>query len=161
MARTSISIPDDLKNALEPYKSRINISAVCSQALRRAVETERLLEEHSQGLHEAISRLRAQRLEADADSKKAGYRSGATWILRDATYADTKWFTQEVASRAEEGERACDIIASERPDMDPEQSDPLTALGNGHDPFEFWTGFLQAVLDIWAQIEDAVDGDDA
>ena len=28
------------------------------------------------------------------------------------------------------------------------------------DPHEFWLGFLRAVLDIWAQIEDAVDGDE-
>ncbi len=33
MARTSISIPDDLRDALREVKERINISAVCTRAL--------------------------------------------------------------------------------------------------------------------------------
>ncbi len=160
MARTSISIPDDLKTAITPYKDRINFSAICSAALWKAVEAERLREEYSHGLSEAVSRLRSQRLASDEASAKRGYHDGATWILRDGDYADIKWFTNELAPRVEEGGRACDVVSEERSDLEAQQTQLMDALAEERDPHEYWAGFLQAVLDIWAQIEDAVDGDD-
>ncbi len=158
MARTSISIPDDLRAKLGNYKNRINISAVCTKALRRAVENERLLEEHALGLQEAIARLRAQRLESDA-SWNAGYRKGVAWVLGEGDYAEIMWFIDAVVRRVDDGVRAFDIVKVERPALQKQAMPTLEAMVAEHDPVDFWAGFVQAVCDLWEQIGDAVESD--
>jgi len=158
--RTTINLTDDLVAAMLPFRGEMNVSKICNQALWNEVESRRIVQVHRASMRDAVARLRAQRLASDADHKKAGREAGATWTLGDATYHEIKWFIDEVGPRVEEGERAYDIVVKERPDMDPEQSDPLTALGEGRDPDEFWAGFLKAVIDVWGEIGDAVDGDE-
>jgi len=158
--RVNISLPDDLVLAMQPFKEEMNVSQLCAERLQQEVETLRIMREAKPGLREAVHRLRAERFNDDGRSRTKGYQAGVTWVLRDAPYAEIKWVTEVVAPRVEGGERACDIVAAERPVLHDQQTEPTEALADLRDLHVFWEGFLKAVLDLWAEIEDAVDGDD-
>ncbi len=160
--RLTISIPVELALDLKPHRGhggKLNVSKICADALRRELETRRVTREQSQHLQDAVARLRAQRLASDDRSQKEGRETGTRWALQSASYEEIKWLTGSVTARMEEGERACDIIDEERQEFMALMPALLT-LAQLIDPHEFWLGFVRAVLDIWAQIEDAVDGDD-
>jgi len=158
--RLTITVPIRLLEDLKPHRKDLNVSAICSAAIRREVENRRVIQEHKVGLQEAVARLRAERLESDDRSRKEGYETGAAWVLKSASYEEIKWLTGEVAPRVEGGESAKDIVGNERQEVY-DLMPPLASLAQLIDPDTFWKGFLQAVLDIWAQIKDAVEGDEA
>ena len=160
--RLTISIPTELAKDLKPHRGHsgsINVSRICSDALKRELETRRIAEEQSRHLQDAVARLRAQRLASGDPDLKMGYETGTAWALQSATYKEIKWLTAEVAARVEEGERPCDIVGEERQDVYALMPalEEMTQLIDQH---EWWLGFLRAALHVWAQIEDAVDADE-
>jgi len=78
---------------------------------------------------------------------------------QERSYEEIKWLTGEVAGRVERGESPDDIVEEERREL--YQLMPHTeALAQLLDPREFWDGFLLAVIDMWAQIREAVEQDE-
>jgi hypothetical protein len=121
-------------------------------------EHERLRDEQGVGLQETIARLRTQRRSSGDPSNKAGYQAGTEWTLRCADYSEIKWFTEKMAPRVRDGESAHDIIRQDRQGLYGLMN-PTEALAADWNVDGFWQGFLTAVLDIWAQIGDAVEAD--
>ena len=165
--RVNISLPDELVLAMKPFKEEMNVSKICAERLRQEVEALRAAQERKAEQQDAVLRLRAERLESVEAAKKTrsslsrreGYEIGTSWVLRSASYSEIKWLTGVVAPRVEAGERPCDIVASERSELHLLMP-PMESLAQLIDPREFWDGFLQAVIDMWAQIRDAVEQDE-
>jgi len=153
---------------MQPYKEGMNVSKLCAERLWQEVENMRVATERKAELQEVVARLRDQRVKdavasmkaVSAASAKEGYEEGSKWAMQSASYSQIKWLTGVVAPRVEAGERPCDIVEEERRDvyaLMPSQE----ALAQLIEPHDFWVAFLRAVLDLWAQIGDAVEGDEA
>ncbi len=94
MARLNISIPDDVNAALEPYRDRLNISAICAEALRVAGTQARIEAEAKAkaggAFAEMIIRLRAQREGLATDVEAKAYTRGLRWAFEEASYGEIR-----------------------------------------------------------------------
>ena len=174
MARTSISLPDDLVERLEPLKGQINVSNVCQMALEGRIRVhEQILaalsnEDVMKGL---VERLRIQKSDA-IDQSRAWKEDGKDWMIRHATYQEGElWGTVTFIDRPARNQFEYDT-----PDGWDEGGQPIIELfmpddaaaaslfaerqkyaGSNHLPLErgaYSTGFRDSVREIWNQIKD-------
>lgn len=78
--RINITIPDDLHNDLQVVKGNLNISKICQQALARAVDTEKRINETISDIDKLVKRLRKERMTFAGDFYDLGNKDG----IRDA-----------------------------------------------------------------------------
>jgi hypothetical protein len=85
--RITVSIPEELSLDLDQVKDRINVSQVCSEALRKRADEELVLV--SGDLRRiAAMRFARQRDEWSTASVKIARLSGYEWVLKEASYED-------------------------------------------------------------------------
>jgi hypothetical protein len=80
MARTTITIPDELHAQLEKHKHKLNVSGICQQALRRSLafeeQKDRMIGVDLVDLDKAVERLRGEREDVEGTAKKDGFEDG-------------------------------------------------------------------------------------
>ncbi len=85
--RITVSIPEELSLDLDQVKDRINVSQVCSEALRRRADEE-LVFISGDLRRMAAMRFARQRDEWSTASVKIARLSGFEWVLKEASYED-------------------------------------------------------------------------
>lgn len=93
--RVTISISDELAERLEPWRSRINVSRVCAEALAKQVAVLEDLPKEVLELQEVISRLRQEKPESQGTDKRIGFEDGLAFA-RDCSYRELKRNVQAV-----------------------------------------------------------------
>jgi hypothetical protein len=100
IARTTISLPDDLVARLEPLKERIIVSEICRTALEAKVVTyERVQNALSEenAMEKLVKRLQATRAKETQWSHSLGRDHGLTWAMVEASYGDlVEWSNAEL-----------------------------------------------------------------
>jgi hypothetical protein len=91
MPRLTIYVPDDVADEVQARKEQINVSQVCSQALRAEVGRLRMMEETdlTVDVQALAERLREQRRDSVARSAEAGRRAAIEW-LNEAAYDEIR-----------------------------------------------------------------------
>lgn len=74
MTRTSVSVPEALKEKMRAYEAQMNWSAIACRAFEKEITQ-----------HETVNRLRKEKQE-QSKGYQDGYRSGQRWVLSTATY---------------------------------------------------------------------------
>ncbi|HEY5789574.1 MAG TPA: hypothetical protein VIX81_03055 [Gammaproteobacteria bacterium] len=87
MARTTISLPDDLKRRMEAVEERVNWSAVATEAFAAKLH-ELGRQRRDLQLEEVIERLRQTRDREAPSEYRQGYAAGREWAMRHASYAE-------------------------------------------------------------------------
>ena len=89
MARTTISIPDDLKQRMERVREPVNWSALAADAFELKLG-EIARQQKEKDLQHVIARLRAHIVEDQMDDTARGYRRGVEWAKATATPRELK-----------------------------------------------------------------------
>lgn len=175
MARTSISLPDDFVERLEPLKAHINISQVCHAALEVKVQTYEAIElalSDEDVMRGLIERLKIQKAEASDRSYAQGLEDGKYWAIREATYQDLdRWGIRHIriyrvpetaeefdapSTRDPAGNPLIEILVPDSPTAEQHFRSRGEAADREGQPFEFRayrTGFLDAVQGIWSKVK--------
>ena len=77
--KLTITIPSDLAERLEPWRDRMNISKLCSEAIEREIAVVADLPREVQEFTDVITRLRTERAEARKRDYWIGYEDGFTY----------------------------------------------------------------------------------
>lgn len=75
--RVNITVPVELHDRLQAVKDRINVSAVCSEAIENEVRIQEALNISEDKKQAAIARLKAERAKANSE----WYQEGREWIV--------------------------------------------------------------------------------
>lgn len=86
MARTTISLPDALKQRMDAVKDPVNWSQVAAHAFELKLG-EIASRRESTNMNEVIQRLRASKIVHEDDQTKAGFKEGEAWAKKRATWA--------------------------------------------------------------------------
>lgn len=155
IARTTISLPDDLVTRLEPLKDRIIVSEICRTALEAKVVTyERVQDALSEEdtMERLVKRLQATRAEESEWSHNLGREHGLSWAMDEASYGDlVQWSNPELLRSN---------FTNEMPF--PDTSDAMGWYESGQeiarDESQFFDhdayakGFLEAAAEVWEKV---------
>jgi hypothetical protein len=84
MARSNISIPDDLKRRMDQVEGeRVNWSALACQAFESRL-AEIITKQGAKDMEEVVARLRASRMKTSSKLKTAGHEAGVEWAKTSA-----------------------------------------------------------------------------
>ena len=164
MARTTISLPDELVSRMEPLRDRMNVSEICGRALETRVSayeaiTAALSEE--QVMEKLIDRLRLEQQETGAWSREQGIIHGKEFALNYCTVTEFEaWSSDDFL-----GSRTWDEVAflfkrlGGRPEsafewvlhMHEQQQDDVTFVARS-----YLEGFKSAVREVWDSVKDKV-----
>lgn len=152
--RINITIPDDLAQALGPWRDQINISAVCADALQRKVDMLAATNDEDARYRELIARLRAERLFDEDHSEHVGFTDGSEWAVESARYPDIQWFVQDFETDPVSPELG-DRVQARFPQLHDRSIDEIEL--NDCSPEHYWEGFRHGVLDVWGRVRSAVE----
>jgi hypothetical protein len=82
MPSTSFYLPDDVALELERYKDRLNVSQVCTRAVREKIAQLQLLDRSVQDADANIERLRREKATAHAEDEIDGRRAAARYVTK-------------------------------------------------------------------------------
>ncbi|HKZ50395.1 MAG TPA: hypothetical protein VJ256_01360 [Dehalococcoidia bacterium] len=175
MGRTvSIWIPDDLEADLKE-QSRINVSAICQEALRRELARLRPLGEGVEIPEEVVARLRQENDEYERASREKGFKAAIVWAkqarLTELKYwldlgANAKTMPSLVKSVRDPLYEWIDQFGGSEEDLlqrypalqdigvvmfEPEVGEVCTAEG---DPDAFKQGWLEGVEAFWNRVKE-------
>jgi hypothetical protein len=149
MARTTISLPDELKARMEGVEE--NWSAIAAQAFERRLRQLKLREETD--MTSVINRLRASKMEYDETNEAAGMVDGRRWATKSASYGQLKRLAR-VEAQYENDDEAWLM--------------PKYAIDEDYDPKDFWesfaedaqisagyvNGFMEGAQEVFLEVED-------
>jgi hypothetical protein len=98
MKRMNISLPDDLHEELQGFRQRINVSAVCQEAIRREVGRLKPTDDSVVVSDDVVDRLRAEKDELETTSRQIGFAVGTDWARRAAFRELRRWGTKDYAA---------------------------------------------------------------
>lgn len=114
--RINITVPDDLHARLQKWRERVNVSAICQEALEKEVSRLEAVPSHIEDLDEVVARLRREKEEYERESFEKGLQFGLEWA-RSARYLQLKRWVRV-------WEREKRSIAAGRMDRVPDVPDP-------------------------------------
>jgi hypothetical protein len=143
MPRLTISVPDELRRALERYRDRINVSKICQDALAKEIAKLEQLPRGALELEELVDRLRDEKAAADRQSFAQGVTDGITWT-RGAPYEELLAAADPARPLGKEGKAAVRAGAKRHRG---------TA---GFDEDSYLAGFRTAAVEVWARVKETV-----
>lgn len=87
MPRLNITVPDDLYEALEKWRDRLNISKICQEAIAREVAKLEDLPRQAVELEALVERLRQEKAHVEKFYFAQGVTDGIAWA-RGASYVE-------------------------------------------------------------------------
>ena len=166
MARTTISVPDDLKSEMDKAGREANWSAIAADAFRAELQriTARKLALKGDKMKAAIERLRSSKEIYAAAAAERGKSAGTAWARDTAEYGELK-------ALAENWERSGSCVATDAlgapgvflkligADADRRAVDDLW-INLGMEPRDsdkyaagWWNGFVEGALEVWGEVE--------
>ena len=92
MARTTITLPDELIKRLEPIRDRINVSEICRSALESRIsayeKTLNELADEEPNFAKMVARIKSEVKDSSASAYERGRTRGLKWALEKANYID-------------------------------------------------------------------------
>jgi hypothetical protein len=170
MARTTISIPDDLKAEMDALGNEVNWSATAAEAFRAQIERIKVRRSRNEGkrMSAAIQRLKASKVDYEGEAHERGHEDGVRWAMERAEYAELKrlseaWpqvdTTETIDALGAPGVFLRMILDED--DFGGRQSieDFWTNLGkDSRDQdaysFQYWDGFGEGALEVFEKVED-------
>jgi hypothetical protein len=164
MARTTISIPDDLKKRMDKVSEPVNWSQVAASAFEAKLGDIASRKE-KKNMQDVIQRLRASKLQGQTRLAKEAFESGVEWAKSGAEWSEIEgiveyanhheawvgvpdhWGWPGVLLAAATGEREFD-----RGDYDLFVED----IGPVHDDIEWAQGFCSGVASVYESVKDQV-----
>jgi len=162
MARTTISLPDDLVERIRVLKDRINVSELCRTALTHRVELyEKALAAGDETRRlSIIARLREERRPSIERSREWGHRAGLAWsehasykAIKDYGALDPYQRWSNNPPLPEDPPGAPGYINEAWQDAQQQAQ----AQGLTLDAYHWNLGFLEAATDFWNEIKAAVE----
>lgn len=169
MARTTISIPDQLKRRMDEYADgNVNWSAVAARAFESKL-TELVSAKGAKSMQAVVARLKATRNSSDS-TKSKGREIGRNWAMNSATFDHLNsldgWRKSLGTVPAREGliqedygsalEAVFAIIEPEETDEGASERFWTEVLGYTppHDNIELALAFVGGALEVWYQVKD-------
>ncbi|MDQ4142405.1 MAG: hypothetical protein M3198_01460 [Actinomycetota bacterium] len=155
MLFTKIYLHDKLVE--EVARLRIDVSAVCQQALREEVRRAELRERGLQDLDDVVTRLREDIVNERNEQYAEGFHYGAEWARELATYCELRG----IAALGAENPRSLHLVVGHSLRIalseweDHSGHLPYAWLGSTHADVEVGP-FIQGVLDAAKKVHDAV-----
>lgn len=169
MARTTISVPDDLKERMEAVEEPVNWSEVAQRAFE--VKLGQVAEQRKEkAMDDVVQRLKASLIEEEDEMKKAGQKAGREWVKHTASAKELERLMQHWEQFREyvydgDSEFVANQIASVAlgvPDSERCSRQQIgefwEAVGLRGDPSlgdsDFLYSFVDGALDVWGQVAD-------
>jgi len=168
MARTTISVPDDLKKRMDRVKEPVNWSAVAAKAFDLKLgELARNRKEKT--MDSVVERLRASKIQHVNAVERLGREAGRMWASNVAEYDElehiadidtNEWFNGEpMAPYGWCDYLAFAVLGTPQSELDGSVSQDFwdSAVGDSHDPritSEKWLeGFIDGATDVYRNVE--------
>ena len=156
IARTTISLPDDLVTRLEPLRDRVNVSEICRIALEARVTTYEHVQEalsEEDVMERLIMRLRASR-EGDAQgSYDRGRTDGYRWAMNEATYGELVFMENSQESLVlASGDQRFPFTEQIANDLEYAQ-DKAKENADYFDVDAYTRGYLEAAGEVWRGVQ--------
>jgi hypothetical protein len=168
VARTTISLSDDLKAEMDALGESINWSATAAEAFRAEIERANVRSNRIKGkkMTLAIDRLKASKKQFEDLARDRGHAEGVAWAQESADFAELKslskvWPLTE-SCETEDALGAPGVflrmISEGRLGDRQDINDFWTNLGHeGGDQdqysHQFWDGFTEGALEVFEQVE--------
>lgn len=145
--RMNISVPDELAEQVRAHD--LPISAICQEALRKAVERARLQEKAMNDIEAVAARLRGTAVEANQDKHDEGYDDGVRWAKQYATRDDLSYMSSSgYDADSEELLQLPSLVDY----IGAKHHLNLTSVRVDHsDPY--WQGFIRGAGEVWEAVE--------
>lgn len=169
MARTTISLPDELKAQMDKSSALINWSEVAANAFRAELERISIRKQRTEGkkMSAAIERLKKSKLAYAAEGYDRGHAAGVLWAQDTAEYGELKRLSNEWESaETTETDDAYGspgvflrMISGEDQLTRTEVDDLLANVGldkrddDAYSP-DYWDGFVEGALEVFDKVED-------
>lgn len=166
MARTTISLPDELKARMDAASEPVNWSQIASLAFEKKLG-EIATRKRNEDMDDVIQRLRASRIDCQDAEEKDGYETGKRWARRSA-----KWTELENLESALEDDRfwyclpnhlgwAGIVLGAMKPrgieDMNSSEVSSWWSELGSDDPSELWLhGFCDGAMEVFDAVKDKV-----
>lgn len=146
MARLNITIPDELYRALGRWRSRVNISRVCQEAIAREVAKLEELPRAATELEALVERLRREKAGADQFWFAQGVTEAIAWT-RDAPYEELRRWGE---AGGEEAPRLADGCRGLQNALRRYRQDPAFAKKT------YVEGWVAGAREVWQRVKDKV-----
>jgi post-segregation antitoxin (ccd killing protein) len=169
MARTTISLPDDLKAEMDALGDSINWSATAAEAFRVAIECAKVRRQRTEGkkMKAAIARLRESRKAYLDEADDRGHADGTEWAIETAEYGEltslAHWWAQTDSCETNDalgpgGTFLC-MISNDDSVRGADIDNFWTELGKDRDDDDqnsapYWDGFVRGALEVFEQVGD-------
>jgi len=142
--KLTITIPDDLAERLDPWRERMNISRVCSEAIAKELAILADLPREVKELTDVIHRLRTEKAESNQQDYQTGFEDGMAYA-HGATYDEfVIW---------------CEPAMDEMHNLPEFANDHLNELlqeGDVLDARLYKQGWRAGMVAIWKRVKDKV-----
>lgn len=168
MARTTISIPDEIKQQMDEVGDEANWSAIATSAFLAEINKLKARKAALKGkpMNAAIERLRKSKESFLEEAKERGRSEGTSWAMHQAEYAElqrlaTDW---EQMESTETGDAFgapgvfLRIIAADghvdRQDIDDFWTNLDAEVPEDQYSSDFWDGFIEGALEVFDQLDE-------
>lgn len=161
MARTTISLPDDLKAEMDKSDSEANWSALAADAFRAEINRIRARKAALEGkrMQATVARLKASKAAYAKDANARGQIVGGRWASQEADYRQLKSLSLAMPLDLNKSDDPLPLVlrmmGNERARQD--QLDFWTNLRYEHDNDDrdsgpFWDGFVAGALEVFKEV---------
>ncbi len=158
VARINLSIPDNMRAAIDGVGDRINWSAIAQDAFRRALVMHKLSTEKGANMDNVIERLRLSEQDRAKEDHASGLAQGKVWAEKYASARDLRALAREDDQLSTNHvEWTLDIFTTVFPpddDRNLEEFFEENDRGAVEEPSdETVAGFVEGALGVWREVE--------
>jgi hypothetical protein len=157
--RTTISIPQELKDEMDAVKDQVNWSAVAARAFRSELARIATTRRRTMTKEDVVKRLKAEQEKEGAESKARGKRAGRMWAERHAGPGELrrlmKLFNASETSFGSMEELHTALHPGDPDDLDTfkEEAVGFQEWDEVNDDLDFVEGFVDGATDVWDEVE--------
>lgn len=162
--RTTISIPDDLHEKMERWKSEFNYSRIFQETISQLIESKERIRE-SASMEEIIERLRKEKKEGEHVYYEEGKEFGANWVKK-AHYDEIQLMLETDPETGGNSTDSDDDTWESIEDDLKQQFEYDTKMNFDNDSYsgrwlnskaeKFFSGWKDAVAEFWEEIKNKI-----
>lgn len=167
MARTTISLPDELKAEMDKVAEQANWSEIAASAFLAEIQRIKIRNQRTEGkkMNAAIERLKKSKADYAKEASDRGHADGVRWAQHKAEYGELKRLSENwEQSETTETEDALGAPGVFGRMISNDEFGRLSIndfwTNNGSDEsgdqysFEYWDGFVEGALEVFDQVEE-------
>ena len=166
MARTTISIPDDLREAMDATENSVNWSALAADAFRTEINriNSRKAQLSGANMDAVVSRLKSSKQRYRSHVKARGERDGTTWAKHYARFENLKALSanwdvvySDYDAPLEAFLNAAGFPVTERRQEGQDLMVNLDIDKQDGEELDYWIAFSEAAVEVFKSVEDALE----